>query len=155
MFNTNSSNANISKWKNIFSIFFCIPETYIKFGILSKKRSPSEFPCFWNFRLPKGGLFKCFKSPVSQHLWPVNMLKGPKHCLNLHGRILVTFFDHSERKSAQKILFYYYLKSWDCLLTYWHPMTNTLSQQKRVSNGTNWNAMISNTKNICSIFFFI
>ena len=45
------------------------------------------------------------KEPVTEHLWTANMLKGPKHCLNLHGRIFVIFFDHSERKSAQKILF--------------------------------------------------
>ena len=32
-------------------------------------------------------------------------VKGPKDCLNLHGSILVKFFDHSESKSAQKILF--------------------------------------------------
>ena len=24
---------------------------------------------------------KCLKSPVSEHLWTVNMLRGPKHCL--------------------------------------------------------------------------
>ena len=30
------------------------------------------------------------------------MLNGPKHCLNLHGRIFVILFDHSETKSAQK-----------------------------------------------------
>ena len=33
------------------------------------------------------------------------MLKGSKDCLNLHGSIFVVFFDHSERKSAEKILF--------------------------------------------------
>ena len=45
------------------------------------------------------------KSPVSEHLWTVNMLKGPKDCLNLRGSIFVMFFDHSERKSAPKIMF--------------------------------------------------
>ena len=40
----------------------------------------------------------------SEHLWTVNMLKAPKHCLNQHGSIFVKFFDHSERKAARKIL---------------------------------------------------
>ena len=54
--------------------------------------------------------------------------QGPKHCLNINGSIFVIFFDHSERKSAPNILFKEYLKSWDCLLTYCHPMTSILSQ---------------------------
>ena len=45
------------------------------------------------------------KSTVSELLWIVKMLKGSKDCLNLHGSIFVVFFDHSERKSAEKILF--------------------------------------------------
>ena len=47
------------------------------------------------------------------------------------------------------------MKSWDCLLTYWHPMTSILSQKKSVLNATNSNAIISKPKNICSIFFWI
>ena len=42
---------------------------------------------------------------MSEHLWIVNMLKGPKDYLNLHGIILLILFDHSQRKSAQKIPF--------------------------------------------------
>ena len=42
---------------------------------------------------------------MSEHLWKVNMLNGPKDCLNLQGSIFVIFFDHSEMKSAPKILF--------------------------------------------------
>ena len=34
-----------------------------------------------------------------------NMLKGPKDSLNLHVNIFVRFFDHSVKKSAQKMLF--------------------------------------------------
>ena len=30
------------------------------------------------------------------------MLKGPKHCLDLHISIFLISFDHSARKSAQK-----------------------------------------------------
>ena len=45
------------------------------------------------------------KKHVSGHLWTVNMLKGPKHCLNPHDSIFVILFDHSKRKSASKALF--------------------------------------------------
>ena len=61
--------------------------------------------CVWNFRLQKAGLLKNLKSPVSEHLWTVIMLKGSKHYLNLHVSIFVIVFDHSEKKSARKILF--------------------------------------------------
>ena len=37
--------------------------------------------------------------------WTVNILKGPTHCLNLHGSIFVIFIVQSETKSAQQILF--------------------------------------------------
>ena len=60
---------------------------------------------FWNLRLKKAGLLRCLKGRVSEHLWTVNMLNGPKDCLNLHGTYLVIFFHLSERKLARKILF--------------------------------------------------
>ena len=94
----------ISKWKNIFEFLFSISEIYIKFLIISKKRWPLEVIWFWNYRLQIAGWLKSLKSPVSEHLWTVNMLKRPKHFLNLHGSIFVIFFDHSERESAPKIL---------------------------------------------------
>ena len=50
-----------------------------------------------NYRLQKTWLLKCLKSPVSEHLWTVNMLKGPKHCLNLHGSTFAIFFEHYKR----------------------------------------------------------
>ena len=48
----------------------------------------------------KAGLLKCPKGPVLENLLTVNMLKGPKHCINLHGSIFVRFFDYSENESA-------------------------------------------------------
>ena len=45
------------------------------------------------------------KNPVSQHLWTINMLNGPKHCLNPHGSIFVIVLDRSERKSAANNFF--------------------------------------------------
>ena len=45
------------------------------------------------------------KNPVSEHLWTINMLNGPKHCLNPHGSIFVIVLDRSERKSAANNFF--------------------------------------------------
>ena len=70
-----------------------------------KKRKALEFICLWNSRLQKAGLLKCLKSPVSEHYWIVNKLKGPKACLSVHGSVFAIFLDHSEKKSAQNILF--------------------------------------------------
>ena len=60
---------------------------------------------FWKYRLEKAELLKWPKSLVSEHLWTVNMLKGNKHFLNLHGSIFDIFFDHAKKKSAPKTLF--------------------------------------------------
>ena len=45
------------------------------------------------------------KNPVSEHLWTINMLNGPKHCLNPHDSIFVIVLDRSERKSAANNFF--------------------------------------------------
>ena len=37
-------------------------------------------------------LVKWSKSRVAEHLWRINMLKGPKDYLNLHGSSFVIFF---------------------------------------------------------------
>ena len=57
---------------------------------------------YWNYRLQKSELLKSLKKPVSEHLWRVNMLKGPKHCLNLDGSIFLIFCDHPEKKISSK-----------------------------------------------------
>ena len=53
-----------------------------------------------NSRLQKAWLLKCLKKPVSKHLWTAKMLKGLKHCRNVHGSSFVIFFDHSERTTV-------------------------------------------------------
>ena len=63
--------------------------------------------CFKNYGLQKVWLDKCLKSPVSEHLSTVNMLKRlnssrvnmlkrPKHCMNLHESSFIIIFHHSE-----------------------------------------------------------
>ena len=111
-------------FSNFFFYFWILHKIWNSF----KEKMTSEVICFWYYRLQKAGLLKCWRSLVSQHIWTVKMLKYPKHCLNLHGSIFVKFFYHSERKWAVKDPFKQCLKPWDCLLTYWLPMTSTLSQ---------------------------
>ena len=67
-----------------------------------KKKWASEVISFWNYRLKKAGLLKCLKSPVSEHLWAVNMLSGPKHCLNQHRSIFFVFFHQYEKNELEK-----------------------------------------------------
>ena len=152
MFNAINSNAIVSKSKNIFWTFFCISGIYVKFQTLSRKSWSSRVISHWNYTLEKAELLKWPKSSVSENLWTINMLKGAKHRLNPHGSIFVIVFDHSEKKSASKTLFQKCLKSWGCFLTYLHPMTSILSQEKRVFNATNSNVIISKPKKIFSIF---
>ena len=91
----------IKKYFFHFFFFFCISGIYIKFEILWEKRWASEIICLWNYRLQKAELLKCQKSPVSERLWTVNMLKALKHSINRRGSIFVWFFDQCERKSAR------------------------------------------------------
>ena len=55
-----------------------------------------------NYRLQKAWLLKYIKSHESEHLWTVNMLKGPKHCLNLHGSSFVIFFQALKKNFSSK-----------------------------------------------------
>ena len=98
-----------SVWRNQFKCYYLITKKYFLQFFLHfrnlhkiwnnlKKTWPSEVICFWNYRLEKADLFICPKSRVSEHLRTVNMLKGSKHCRNLHSSIFVIFFDHSEKK---------------------------------------------------------
>ena len=42
------------------------------------------------------------KNSLQEHLWTVNMLKGPKDCLNRHGSILWYFFITLKVNQLQK-----------------------------------------------------
>ena len=81
-------------WKIFAQFFPSFPKCKWILNTLKKKWS-SELICFWNDTLEKAVLLKSLKNPVSEYLWTVNMLKGPKHCLSLHGSIFLIFFHHS------------------------------------------------------------
>ena len=106
-FSRNQFKCNYLQMKKYFVEFFVHFRNLYKFCNTLKKEWASEIICFWNYRLQKARLLKWLKSPVSEHLWTVKMLTGPKHCLILQGSIFVKFLDHFDRKSARKILILY------------------------------------------------
>ena len=89
-------------------------------NILKKKRS-SELLCFQSYRLRNTSLDQCLKSAFPEHLLKVNMLKGPKHLWNLHGRFIV-FFHHSSGNWLAKCLSDWCVKRCGALLTDWFLM---------------------------------
>ena len=57
---------------------------------------------FRNYRLRNTCFCKCLKSHVSAHPRTINMLKGPKHCCNLHDNSFISLVDHSVKFSVGK-----------------------------------------------------
>ena len=66
---------------------------------------------FWTYGLGKTWLDKCLKIPVSDDPSTNNMVKGPKHCLNLNDSTFKIFIDHCEEYSGRKSLSELYAKS--------------------------------------------
>ena len=61
---------------------------------------------FWNYRLPKTWLEHSLESVVSELPLRVNMLKDPKHLLNLHDSTCIIFFIITMRRiGLQNICF--------------------------------------------------
>ena len=95
------------------------------------------------------------KKPRIRTLMESQHVKGYETLHKFKRQYFVISFDNSERKSARKTLFEEYLKSWDCLLTYWYPMTSILSQLTRVFHETNSNAIIWKSKKTFWTFFSV
>ena len=68
------------------------------------------------------------------------MLKWPKNCWNLHDSNFIMFLNHSDRNWVIKCLSLCYLKSYDCFLRHWLPMTSILFLIRRVY----WNQFACN-----------
>ena len=95
------------------------------------------------------------KAPCPEHLWTVNILKGPKYCLTLHSSIVLILFDNSEKKISCRNSV---LVLSEILRFFVNKLTpddrHSLSVKAR-SNATNSNAIIAKSKNIFSSFFCI
>ena len=59
---------------------------------------------FQKYRLPNTSFCKCPKSHVLAHSRTVNMLKGPKHCWDLHDSSFVSFVHYSAKIALGKSL---------------------------------------------------
>ena len=101
-----SVSVKASVWRNQFKCYYLrIKKNFLNFFLhfrnlyktsnTFKKRWAWKIICFWISRLQKAALLKRPRSPLSEHLWTVNMLKGPKNSICMHGSIFVIFFDHS------------------------------------------------------------
>ena len=88
----NKFKCNYVEIKKYFLNFFLHFRNVHKFLNTLKERWGSEVLYSWNHRLQKVVLLKCLKNPVSEHLWALNMVRGPKHCLNQHGSIFFRIF---------------------------------------------------------------
>ena len=96
----------LSQNQKIFSWFFsAFPKSTWKLEYFEKKKWDSEFICFWNYRLQKAEIRKCPKSAPSEQLCTVNMLKRPKHFLNLQSSIFLMFFDTLKENEFQELFF--------------------------------------------------
>ena len=93
--------------KQSFFLSFCwICEIYFKFWTFWKKKMS-----LIAYVLPKletaremVNWEKCLKSPISEHPWTANMLKGPRHCWNMCDRIFIISLHTSVTKWVQKCL---------------------------------------------------
>ena len=59
---------------NFFLYFMNVHKIW---NTLKKKMSLTGYS-FLKLKTSKAGLLKCLKNPMSEHLWTVNMLMGPK-----------------------------------------------------------------------------
>ena len=86
----------LSQNQKQFSVFFSAsPKSTKNLEYFQKKFEPQRWFPSEIIHWEKQCYLNAQKNPVSQHLWTVNILKGLKHCLNLHRNIFVIFFDNS------------------------------------------------------------
>ena len=79
-------------------------------------------------------LLKRLKGLASGHHSVINMLTGSKHCWSQQGITIFLFFHEFEINWVGESLPFSHLKSSDCLLTRWLPMTSIPGAKCRLSN---------------------
>ena len=88
-----------------------------------KKKIVSWPNNFQTYSLRKMWLLKRLKGLDSEHHSVINVLTSSKHCGNWDGITINPFLHEFEVNWVGKSLLESDLKSWDCLLTEWLPMT--------------------------------
>ena len=140
---SNGTNSNAIIWisKNIFSIFFCISEIYIKFGILSKRRWASEIICFQNYRLSlkllteKSRVTLLPKKPCVRTLIHSQHIKGSKKLVKSAWQNFCHIFWSFRKKISLK-----------------NSVLGVSKILRLFVNGTTSNAIISKSRNMLWIF---
>ena len=124
----------MSKRKSSFSIFYCISEMCMKFRTFWKKRRVSYPNYYRNYCIRKRCLLKRVKRLASAHHLVINVLTSSKHCWRQHRTTIFLFFHEVEINWVGKCLPWSHLKSSDCFLTRWLPMTSSPVAISRFSN---------------------
>ena len=112
--------------KNIFWIFFCILENYIKVWTFSRKRWPSYLMYFWTYGLQKTWFDKCLKSPISGDHSTSNMVNRTQLCGNLNNSTLRYLLIPLNAIQGEKDSPSYMQNLATVFLTQWLPITSTL-----------------------------
>ena len=87
---------DLSQQEDIFLNFFDRFSNFHYVSNIFKKRLPSYFMFFRNYRPRKACLDKCLKAPLSGDLSTGDMVNGPKHWGNLNQSAFIILRDHCE-----------------------------------------------------------
>ena len=96
----------------------------MKFKTFPKKRRVSWPNYYWNYCVGNRYLLKRLKGLSSGHHSVINGLTASKQCWSQHGTTIFLFFHEFLINWVGKSLPSSHLKSSECLLTRWLPMTN-------------------------------
>ena len=104
----------------------------IKFRTFPKKGWMSSPKYFRNYCFLKSLLLKRLESLASEHHSVINVLTGSKHRWKEQGTTIILFPHEFQVNWVGKSLIYSDLKSSDCSLSHWLPMTNIHSAICRI-----------------------
>ena len=142
----------LSQKKRVFLIFYCISEMCMKFTTFWKTRRVSQFNYCRYYFIRKRCLVNRLKGLASADHSVINVLMGRKHCWCQHGTTIFLFLHEFEMNWVWKCLPKSHLKSSDCLLTHWLPMSSIPVAICRFSNN-NFKRLYLKKERLFKIFY--
>ena len=116
----------LSKKQKTFAQFLAqFLKFILNFKYLKQSMTLIDF-VFPKLRTSKTSSDKRLRSPVLEDLSTSNLINVLNHCCVLRQSIFIMFIDHCQVRWAGESLFFWYSKSWDCLLSNWLPMKSIL-----------------------------
>ena len=100
MFSATNESAIISKVESMFWILCSISEIMSNFEYFEKKDEPQSSFISEIIDPQKAWARKSLKSPASELLWSVNMLKSRKHGPNFHGCSFLSIWKNFSLKNS-------------------------------------------------------